>query len=109
MAAIAQNGALNALYDTFNISAFTWLALYVCYMLLLREPHQPASRADLVVAACGLGAFMAPMSTLSWIALTGTESRSTFSSSTPIAPARLTRGCLMPSVRHGSCSLRPSR
>lgn len=71
MAAIERMGLRDALYATFGISAFTWIAMVGCCRLLLHMPPEPARRADLIVAACGLFAFLAPMSTLGWMALTG--------------------------------------
>ena len=68
--AVAHDGAAS-LANTFGISAAVWIAFVVCPVLLLRAPHQKLLRADLLVAACALAAFLLPIDPLSWLALTG--------------------------------------
>ncbi|HJS84355.1 MAG TPA: hypothetical protein VJ779_02730 [Acetobacteraceae bacterium] len=69
--AIVNHGPTAALLDTFGISAIVWVAFFACPALLLRAPRERLRRADLIVAACALAAFMLPITPLSWIALTG--------------------------------------
>jgi|tagenome__1003787_1003787.scaffolds.fasta_scaffold20850676_2 hypothetical protein len=69
--AVMSDGAVTALVNTFSISAVVWVAFFVCPALLLRAPREPLVRADLIVAACALGAFILPLGPLTWVVLTG--------------------------------------
>jgi hypothetical protein len=69
--AIMLVGTPTALLNTFHISAVVWVAFFACPALLLRAPREPLVRADLIVAACALGAFILPLGPLTWVVLTG--------------------------------------
>jgi hypothetical protein len=69
--AVAQQGLGPTIYNTFGISVFAWIAFFACPMLLRRAPWEPVRRADLRVGGCALAAFMLPVTTFSWLALTG--------------------------------------
>jgi hypothetical protein len=67
--AIKEDGFLPALLDTFDISIIVWAACMVGIIFLLREPIQPVSRSDRLVAVGALAAFLTPIAPLSWLAL----------------------------------------
>lgn len=68
--ALARDGAVSALLDTFGVSVVVWAAAVAVTLLLLRAPQQPAGRMDIALAVAALIAFLIPIPQLSWLALT---------------------------------------
>jgi exosortase/archaeosortase family protein len=69
--AIAEEGALQALLNTFEISIIMWGACVAAIVLLLRAPAVRLGRWDIVVATLACLAFIVPVPALSWVALCG--------------------------------------
>ncbi|QFU17883.1 hypothetical protein GDR74_17610 [Microvirga thermotolerans] len=69
--AVRENGVPAALMSTFDISIIVWAACGIGLSFLLRDPPQPVSRADRVVAALALAALLLPVVPISWLALSG--------------------------------------
>lgn len=69
-ATIVEDGVAAAVFGTFGISILAWVAFVACPALLLRAPQEPPARADIAMAGFAAVAFMVPVGTLSWVALT---------------------------------------
>lgn len=67
----SQVGWLEAILNTFEISVIVWGALLAVLVLLWRAPPQPVKRADVAVTIIAGAAFVIPIPSLSWVALTG--------------------------------------
>jgi exosortase/archaeosortase family protein len=68
---LRSRSLVDAVMNTFDISAIIWIALVVGVVLLLRSPRLPVTKIDQLVAAGAAAAFLVPVAPLSWMALSG--------------------------------------
>jgi len=69
--AIEKGTIGNAILGTFGISVLVWVACFIAVSLLLRQPPEPVTRNDLILAVAVIAAVLVPSAKASWIALTG--------------------------------------
>lgn len=77
---ITIDGAVTAFFNTFGVSAVVWAAAIVAIWLLWNAPRQVPTRMDFAVAVAVCLAFLAPMPSLSWLAITGAAAYLTWTS-----------------------------
>ena len=68
---VASGGAVSALLHTFGVSALVWVGFFMACAFVNREPPEPLTTMDRLVAAVAVGAFLLPLFHFSWIGLTG--------------------------------------
>ncbi|WP_415725348.1 hypothetical protein [Pseudaminobacter sp. NGMCC 1.201702] len=64
-------GLVLAVFDTFGISVIVWSAAVIAIVMLLRAEPQPIGAVDFAVAALTSVAFLVPVPSLSWLAISG--------------------------------------
>jgi exosortase/archaeosortase family protein len=67
--ALARDGFLTSLLQSFDISLLVWSACVISIAFLLRSPRQRVSLFDTAAALCAVAAFLFPIAPLSWLAL----------------------------------------
>ncbi|BCH22277.1 archaeosortase/exosortase family protein [Mesorhizobium sp. L-8-3] len=67
---IAGSGVATALFNTFGVSAVVWAGAIAALWLLARAPREAATRMDFAVAAAAAIAFLLPVPSLAWLAIT---------------------------------------
>lgn len=68
---IAGSGVATALFNTFGVSAVVWAAAAVALWLLAQAPREAPTRMDFAAAAVASIAFLLPVPSLAWLAITG--------------------------------------
>lgn len=71
VAALQSDGLLVAILNTFDISVILWGACVAGTVMLLRGPFSATRRLDVAVASGVALAFLLPVPSLSWLALSG--------------------------------------
>jgi len=82
--AIDNQGFAMAIFNTFEISAVVWIAAFIGVRLLLKAVSVPnASFLDLAVAMVASIAILAPVPSLSWVAISGVSAYLIFRARAP--------------------------
>jgi exosortase/archaeosortase family protein len=68
---IARSGVATAVFNTFGVSAVVWAAAFVALWLLAQAPREAPTRMDFAAAATASVAFLLPVPSLAWLAITG--------------------------------------
>lgn len=68
---ISGSGVATAVFNTFGVSAVVWAAAIVALWLLAQAPREAATRMDFAAAAAASIAFLLPVPSLAWLAITG--------------------------------------
>ncbi|MFN3764063.1 MAG: hypothetical protein ACK4R3_00690 [Aliihoeflea sp.] len=93
--ALDSQGMALAIFGTFGISAIVWIAAFMGIRLLLDTyAGPPASRTDLAVATVASTAILAPVPSLSWLAISGMAAHLLFTSRSP-GPTRRAAAILL--------------
>lgn len=67
---IARSGIVGAFFDTFDVSVVVWAALLVALWLFLRAERTRVGAADIAMGAFASIAFLIPVPSLAWLAIT---------------------------------------
>lgn len=68
---IANSGLAGAVFNTLGVSVVVWAALAVALWLFAKAEREPAKTSDLAVAFIAIIAFLVPVPSLAWFAVSG--------------------------------------